>query len=267
MKSFLIWTLAIIITLSAAVYQRMTGPSHPFRGDISIESTVIKYRLPRNHSSSSPCEVKISVPDNKITGAINFRRYPANEEWTTVPMQQKDGLLIGHLPEQSPAGKLQYMVILSHADTHVTIGDEEPIIIRYKGDVPMYVLLPHILMMFIAMLLSTLTAFRVVFKLDAKMYAWITFVCLTLGGMILGPIVQKFAFGEFWTGVPFGWDLTDNKTLVAFIGWTIAVLGNWKKDRPYLYIMASVILMAVYLIPHSAMGSELNYETGNIKTG
>ena len=38
---------------------------------------------------------------------------------------------------------------------------------------------------------------------------------LAVGGFILGPLVQNYAFGELWTGVPFGWDLTDNKTLIA----------------------------------------------------
>ena len=50
---------------------------------------------------------------------------------------------------------------------------------------------------------------------------------LFAGGMILGPVVQNFAFGELWTSVPFSWDLTDNKTLVAFTFWIIAVTGNW----------------------------------------
>jgi hypothetical protein len=44
--------------------------------------------------------------------------------------------------------------------------------------------------------------------------------------MILGPVVQYYAFGEFWTGVPFGWDLTDNKTLVAVIFWALAVANE-----------------------------------------
>ena len=40
------------------------------------------------------------------------------------------------------------------------------------------------------------------------------FATLGLGGMILGPIVQKYAFGAYWTGIPFGHDLTDAKNLV-----------------------------------------------------
>jgi hypothetical protein len=86
--------------------------------------------------------------------------------------------------------------------------------------------------------------------------------------MLLGPAVQKYAFGAFWTGWPFGNDLTDNKTLVAVIGWLIA----WLRVRKYpnrrgWAIAAALILLAVYLIPHSMFGSELDYSTGEIETG
>ena len=90
---------------------------------------------------------------------------------------------------------------------------------------------------------------------------------LFAGGMILGPVVQNFAFGELWTSVPFSWDLTDNKTLVAFTFWIIAVAGNWIKDRPYLSILAAIILLLVYSIPHSMFGSELDYSTKVIRQG
>ena len=68
-----------------------------------------------------------------------------------------------------------------------------------------------------------------------------------MGGMILGPIVQNFAFGELWTGVPFGWDLTDNKTLIAFLFWIIAVVMNRKKEKPLYTILAAVVLTADFL--------------------
>ncbi len=66
------------------------------------------------------------------------------------------------------------------------------------------------------------------------MLYWTLFLFIA-GGMILGPLVQYFAFGELWTGIPFGWDLTDNKTLIALIFWILAVVMNRKKDRPVLY--------------------------------
>ena len=95
-----------------------------------------------------------------------------------------------------------------------------------------------------------------------------TSIFLFFGGMILGPVVQKFAFGEFWTGIPFGIDLTDNKTLIAMIAWLLAL---WKakneKSGRYWVIAAAIILLAVYSIPHSTLGSELNYETMEIGQG
>jgi hypothetical protein len=79
--------------------------------------------------------------------------------------------------------------------------------------------------------------------------------------------VQKFAFGDLWTGVPFGWDLTDNKTLIAFIFWIIAVVMNRKKEKPFYTILAAVVLLLIFSIPHSMFGSELDYASGEVTQG
>jgi hypothetical protein len=92
-----------------------------------------------------------------------------------------------------------------------------------------------------------------------KLSYW-TFGLLVLGGLIFGPIVQKYAFGEYWTGFPFGIDLTDNKTLIAAIGWIIALIAIVKTSNPKKWVIfASVLMFIVYLIPHSVLGSELDY--------
>jgi hypothetical protein len=72
--------------------------------------------------------------------------------------------------------------------------------------------------------------------------------------------VQKFAFGSLWTGFPFGYDLTDNKTLIAFIGWVIALIAG-RKGKPARgwVLAAAILLLIVFLIPHSLLGSELDY--------
>jgi uncharacterized membrane protein YjjP (DUF1212 family) len=124
--------------------------------------------------------------------------------------------------------------------------------------------------MFSAMLLSSVTAIYYLAKdyKKTKQLAIRTFAALFVGGMVLGPLVQKFAFSEYWTGIPFGWDLTDNKTLIAFIAWTIAIVVNWKDNRkPILFFFATIVLFLIYSIPHSAFGSELDYETGKVVQG
>jgi hypothetical protein len=101
---------------------------------------------------------------------------------------------------------------------------------------------------------------------DMRMLAIIAFVGMTVGGMILGPIVQKFAFGAYWTGFPLGGDLTDNKTLIMWLCWVaaIAMLGikTPKTGTParVAVVAAAVVMTVVYLIPHSLRGSEYDYD-------
>ena len=154
-----------------------------------------------------------------------------------------------------------YFVYLKGDQTTISLTDKEPVVLRYKGPVPAAVLIPHVLIMFLAMLFSNRTALE---ALDSegkpKRLMLFTVVFFFVGGLILGPIVQKYAFGEFWTGIPFGHDLTDNKTLIAMLGWLFAWFTN-RKDRMnrWSMILAAVLLLAVYLIPHSVLGSELDY--------
>jgi len=182
-------------------------------------------------------------------------------------MTEEKGLFAA-VPPQPPAGKLQYYVELTDSKGKQVVMKDNPLVIRFKGGVPGYILLPHVLIMFIAMLFSTGAGLLAAVKVPSfrKFGIW-TLILLAAGGMILGPIVQKFAFGELWTGVPFGWDLTDNKTLIAFLFWLFAVIMNLKKERPLYIVLASLILLLVYSIPHSLFGSELDYDTGQVIQG
>jgi len=35
---------------------------------------------------------------------------------------------------------------------------------------------------------------------------WATIISLLIGGFLMGPMVQWYAFGVWWSGVPFGYD-------------------------------------------------------------
>lgn len=175
-------------------------------------------------------------------------------------MKFEKGFLTGVLPHQPPAGKLIYKVVLVKDNDQITIP-AEPVVIRFKGDVPIFIIIPHVLLIFLAMLFSTRTGLEFFNKEpNYKKLTYWTFGLLILGGMIFGPIMQKYAFGEFWTGIPFGIDLTDNKTLIALIGWIIAVIALKRSAKPQRWIIfASILMFVVYLIPHSVLGSELDY--------
>jgi hypothetical protein len=84
-----------------------------------------------------------------------------------------------------------------------------------------------------------------------------------LGGFVLGPIVQWYAFGVWWAGVPYGYDWTDNKVLVELVFWLVALYKNHGTQRSRLWVyVAGVVTLIVYFIPHSVFGSEYDYTTG-----
>ena len=96
---------------------------------------------------------------------------------------------------------------------------------RFKGDVPALVLIPHVVTMFVSMMIGIRAALAAVLgRPESRRYAWVAVVGIAIGGLVLGPIVQKCAFGAYWTGWPFGSDLTDNKTLGMWLAWVAAVV-------------------------------------------
>lgn len=267
-KGIVLWIVATVFTLSIAVYQRMTGPTYPERGSIEFNDQQIDYKLLRSANSDAPAAIVLDDIPEGIEAKLRYRRYKTNDALQEISFERQEGGLIANLPPEPPAGKLAYSVFLIAGDQEQALT-LTPTVIRFKGPVPAYVLIPHVLFMFLAMLFSSRTGIEAIAKgPHVQSYTLYTLIFLTVGGMLLGPVVQKFAFGEYWTGWPFGDDLTDNKTLLAFIGWIVAyfMIRKNSKNR-YWAIIAAVILLAVYLIPHSMFGSELNYDKGVIETG
>lgn len=268
MKTALFWILATIITLSAAIYQRKTGPTKDKRLKVIIENTRYNIKLTRSHGGEKNCIIKLQFSDESITGKLLFKPYPTNEEWTTTEMVRENEFLIGILPHLPPAGKYEYKIIVTKNKVDFPLNDGIPVIIRFKGDVPAYVLVPHIILMFFAMLLGNLAGIMALFKhKEFKLFTNFTLIALFTGGLVFGPWVQWYAFGEAWAGVPFAWDLTDNKTLVSFLFWILAFFMNRKKERPGYTILAAIVMLLIYIIPHSMYGSQLDPETGEIIQG
>ena len=274
MAKMTLWLLALLIMISAIIYQRTTGPTYPFRGTIEASGIEYSYRLLRSQETVSGA--KFSLPDVKAenySATLHYKRFKTKDEFTAAPMNwetPKDSMreLVAALPVQQSAGKMEYYltVNLEGADLRIPEAGQENIVLRYKDPVPSWILIPHIFMMFFSVLFGMRTGLAAIFKTDdMRKLAFITLGGMTFGGMILGPIVQKFAFGEYWTGFPFGGDLTDNKMLIMWVSWlvAVAVIGTRPRKKEGIsrtvVICAALVMTAVYLIPHSMRGSELDY--------
>lgn len=267
-KSTIAWVLAVVITVAAAYYQKTTGPTYPRKEKLTINNSDYTIKLLRSSSIGEGALNEFKIEDQSVSAHLYYRPYPTRDAYTEMSFTRDGDKLSAVLPDLPAAGKYEYYITFFTDSEEVSIAHDYPIVIRYKGAVPAKVLIPHVIFIFFAMLFSNFAAIMVLFKQPKfKLYMYITFVLLILGGLVFGPMVQKYAFGEYWTGVPFGWDLTDNKTLVAFLAWGIAIVGNIKKDRPWLAFLAAIVVLAVFSIPHSMFGSELDPNSGQIIQG
>lgn len=283
MKKVLFWILAIVITLAASVYQRMTGPTNPKYVETSIAGEDYKFKLPRS-GGEQDCSVVLKgfgsqqMQDSlgmSVDAVMHWRKYPSSDDFTAVRMMPAEEGLTAFLPAQPQAGKLEYYIEIQTfrkddmqaLKTRTMLCYDDPLIIRFKGDVPAWALIPHILCMFISMLFGAYAFLCALANMPQyRRYTILSFVLLLLGGFVLGPIVQKYAFGVYWSGFPFGGDLTDNKTLFAGVALLVAVLTGKRSWNRWAVVVAMVVMFAIFSIPHSMRGSQLNHQTGVIES-
>jgi hypothetical protein len=267
-KKVIFWIVAVVISLAAMVYQRMTGPTYPKTYEISYRNEVFRIDLPRsNNGRPGDYPVEVELPE-AISASLIWRLFPTENPWDTLIMERKGDLLSASLPHQPPAGKIEYHLELMADGNLIDLNDDKNVVIRFRGDVPAWALIPHVLMMVLTVIWSMATILFAIANMPVyKRYLGITIIFLLIGGFILGPIVQKYSFGQFWTGWPLGEDLTDNKVLAALIAFVVAWFLRNKSYSRWLAVGASLIMLAVYLIPHSMNGSELDPESGQVITG
>ena len=260
MKKSVYWLLAVIITLVLSIYQRMTGPTYPKRVTVEVNGESYKVKLPRSGVQHDEIVKLKGVPSN-VKSQLHYRRYPTTNDYTTVDFVWKDSLWQAALPVQPVAGKLQYYITVGEKDYQAN----EPIVIRFRNDVPAGILVPHILFMFAAMLFAVYTFLLVIARKEYSRWLKITVCTLFVGGFILGPLVQHAAFGPWWAGFPYGTDLTDNKTLISFIFFLAALATmKWKYNK-WVVCLAVLMMIIVFSIPHSTYGSEYDYTTQQLK--
>lgn len=259
-----LWIVAVVAMLALAAWQRYSGPTYPARPAFSFLGKSYRARLVRSGTTGEPVRVEIPAPLGATKATLSWRRYPTNDPFTLVPMTRKGDVFCASLPSQPPAGKVEYSIRIEGQDLEVTVPNEDPVVLRFKGDVPLAVLIPHVIFMFLAVLFGIRTGLAALFSPgEIRKLTFLTLGGMTVGGLLLGPIVQKFAFGEYWTGFPYGYDLTDNKTLLLWLVWAAAaailIVSRRKLAGRLAVVLATVLMLFVYLIPHSLRGSQLDY--------
>ncbi|QTN39790.1 hypothetical protein HZ996_11760 [Cryomorphaceae bacterium] len=270
-KKILLWVLALVLALAAMIYQRSTGPTYEFKGYLEHNGEKYKYELLRSHETTDGAVISLPQIDGAdYSATLHYKRYQTEDEITILPFEANGAnALTAQLPVQPAAGKMEYYITGSIDGKAFSIPEqgEKDIVLRYKDPVSDFILVPHVTMMIIVIIFGIRAGLGAIFN-DGTMRKWtiVAFVSMTVGGMILGPLVQKSAFGEYWTGFPYGGDFTDNKMLIMWLAWALAlaVVGFKTKKKEGVsrmaIIAAAAVMTVVYLIPHSMGGSTLDYE-------
>jgi hypothetical protein len=265
------------LTILCIAFQDKTGPTFPLTGRFETPKGEVKFKFLRSENIGSDLTVMLfdPVPDG-VGGHVRYRRFKSEDDWKELPLKRGDftfsrrgreetvkgvGAKLPSLQER--AGKYEFFVHVGEEGKEKSVTGEKPIFARYKGKVPMSVLLAHIIVIFASMTLAIRTALEALADGKFKWMIWATVGSLVLGAFVLGPLVQKYAFGVWWSGFPFGYDLTDNKVLLELLFWVPAVILNYgeRRNRASVYL-GGIITVAIYFIPHSLFGSEFDYRTG-----
>ncbi len=261
-RSALPWLVAVLLTVGLLVYQRRTGPTYPISVSTMVGGEKVGGRLIRSQETTAGARVEVSAGPT-LRGTLVWRRFPTEDPWQSLEMRRENDRLVAELPKFQRAAKLEYQVRLEAPNgSREILPTEGTAILRYKDPVPTWLLLIHI----VAIFLGPVFAFRSVIGWILKEQSPWRFVpwvvaFLALGGFVLGPLMQKYAFDAWWTGWPVGEDLTDTKTLVAWVFWVGAL---WlSRLRPKFSVaafwVALLVMVGVFLIPHSVRGSQVDW--------
>jgi hypothetical protein len=278
LSNTLLWLLAAIATYTSFKFQDKTGPTQPLVGDFRTGLGDVKFEFLRSEIIGTDLNVMLidPVPDG-IACSIRYRRFNSNDDWSTLNMHRGTfefsrrgssesvvGLGAGLPSLDERAGKYEYFVYIDDGEGEpVSVTGGKPIYARYKAHVPIWALVLHIFAIFFSMAFAVRTALEALADGGYKWMLKATIIILVLGAFVLGPLVQWYAFGVWWSGVPFGYDWTDNKVLVGLLFWLVALFLNRgkRRDRTSVYL-AGIVTVLVFCIPHSIFGSEYNYRTG-----
>lgn len=274
-----LWLAAVVITLACFTYQDKTGPTYPLEGELQTSQGPIRFKFLRSETIGTGLKILLIAPiPSGVTGYVKYRRYKSHDDWTTLPMkfgsfkfsrrgrtETIKGLGVELPSLQERAGKYEYLVYINdEQDAAISVTGDQPIYARYKAEVPPGALILHIVAIFASMTIALRATFEALIDGNYQTLLWLTLLSLLLGGFVLGPLVQWYAFGVWWSGIPFGYDWTDNKVLVELVFWILALYLNRgdRRDRRSVYL-AGIVTLLVYFIPHSLFGSEYDYRTGS----
>jgi hypothetical protein len=270
--------VGILITLLIFVVASRISKNRPEEMEAEFGGAHITHSTVYEQVGPGQPEIMLKVDPPVEMGADVIYRVPGSQAADTVAMSEiSSGVWSARLPIGEKGDRIEYGFLFTSREESdagiVTASDRTGYyLIKYKGEFSITVLILHVLCMFAAFFFiieASLGAFAVLFMGEDKEFTvaqtrWVLLFTF-LGGWPLGFALNWQRFGYLWEGFPFGYDITDNKTQLIAIFWLIVAAMVWKSFAcrrtgrdlagPGVFatavIIASVLSMILYLVPHS----------------
>ena len=276
-------TLSFILALVVMFYSRELSLRKSVflvvqKEDIRIEHLTVTDKI-------GPGDVRIEA---KITTPQPYQDYAkklfykiGDEDYQPVDFVSEGDLayqFVAHIPAQEKGKRGYYYIIVEDEEGNkVTLPDriesiDPPFMLKFKGEVPVMVVISHVLGMLAGLFFAFLAFFSaldILFGKDVlgRLGFSVSFSAISvfIGGMLVGGLMTNYTFGGYWEGIPIGWDITDNKTLIILLYWlimSILMKGTiFKKDEEFnllrpkslaIFTLTGVLLtILLYIVPHS----------------
>jgi hypothetical protein len=279
MKAFRV-ILAVFMTLVVVVSARYFGPNRSYRVSATDQGVTLSHKAPRGHIGEGPAVLELAASGlngieasdlevallGQVKGSSDWERLaPARIE--TDP-ETSERIIVFEVPHKAPTTRYFYRFearVKEGEPFRVERDGGDPMMVKFKGHVPAWITIVHVLAMFGGFFLLIWSALYALLpalgKGDAKpaarlgLWAWIV---MFVGGIPFGFLMNYYAFDVVWEAFPFGNDVTDNKTQVALILWGIATVGLYRgkgRKSAVFAMVVAVLVLALFLIPHSAQVS------------
>lgn len=184
---------------------------------------------------------------------------------------------INTLPHRQKAQKYYFFISVKDNKNLAVTLPENPLVnkdffrVTYKSDPNLWGLAAHVLLMIMTLFFLVHTLYFVINYLANKKEWSIKagfstvfwgMVVFFISGFPLGMWIAYEKYGVAWGGVPFGWDITDNKTQIAFLYWLSVMIlakavlfkrgeGGYKAFA-YLSLFGIALTTVIFtVIPHS----------------
>jgi len=288
--------LAILITIALLVVARRASQRQvpvvietTTYGELTLSHTC--NHIFKGDNTTADLDVIVSgglVPEDAVIALYYEPRTTIAAETGSPPARIEAITIPGHglvyrvsVPNQGRGSEFSYRFQLEDAAGRmlatipVKESEDRPkqLWFRFEGSRSDILLIVHILCMFgsfLLMVMVILTAFedmrnRAVRIRLGKQTLWATII-LFLGTFPIGIWLEYQVYATYWTGIPFGRDITDSKALIIFIYWLVmlyllrgsALSGDPRKDvigataARWVAVVGVVLSLALYLVPHSS---------------